>query len=69
MLEGSSADKDLGVLVDCKMPMSQQSSLVAKKANGILGGIRRSVASRWREVVLPLYSVLVRPYLEHCVQF
>jgi len=73
-MEHSPAEKDLGFKVDGKLDMGQQRALTAQKANRILGSIKRSVASRVREVVLPLCCVgeaspgVLHPDVESSVQ-
>ncbi|GAB0179974.1 mitochondrial enolase superfamily member 1 [Grus japonensis] len=68
-LESSPAERDLGVLVNSRLNMSQQCALATKTANSILGYSKHSVTNQSKEVIILLYSVLVQPHLEYCVWF
>ncbi|KAK4829262.1 hypothetical protein QYF61_002654 [Mycteria americana] len=68
-LENSPVERDLGVWVDGKLNMSPQCGLAAKRIICVLGCIKHSIASRAREVIVPLDTALVWPHLEYCVQF
>ncbi|PKU29985.1 rna-directed dna polymerase from mobile element jockey-like [Limosa lapponica baueri] len=63
-LESIPEEKDLGMLVDERLNMRQQCALTAQKANCILSCIKRSMASRSREEILPWVSQPIAGGLE-----
>ncbi len=68
-LESVQCVKDLGVLVASSLKFSQQYKNAAGKANKMLGFINRNISFKTKDVILPLYTSLVRPHLEYAVQF
>ena len=65
----TTSEKDLGIVVEQKLNMSQQCDAATKKANAILGHINRSVVSKSHEVLVSVCSALIRPHLKYCVEF
>lgn len=62
--ENSPAEKDLLFLVNEKVDICKKCTLISWKAIGILGFVKRGVASRVRNGIVPLCSVLMRHHLE-----
>ena len=60
--------RDLGVKLSADFKAHTPSEDAAVKVTRALHILRRTIASRELEVLLPLYKALVRPYLEYCVQ-
>lgn len=67
LLESSSVEQ--GVLVENKLTMIQQHGLVTKKTSGVLVFLRKTVANKMTEEILPLYSARIRPCLKYHTQF
>ena len=70
-MEHSPVEKDLWVLVDGKLAVSQRCALAAQKNNQILGCIKRVMVSRVREVILYAHGTspgVLHPDMESSVQ-
>jgi len=66
-IESNTEEKGLGILVDENLNVRQQCVLTVQKASSILVCTTRTLASRLKEVILPLYFTLGRPQLEFCI--
>ena len=68
-IESCQQEKDLGVIITSDLKPSKQCIEAEKKAQKILGYIKRQFKTRKKETILTLYNSLVRPHLEYAVQF
>ena len=64
-LEPISSEKDLGVMVDDKLNFHLHTAAATKKANQILGVIKRTYKTRDVNTIVTLYKSMVRPHLEY----
>ena len=68
LLEKVDGEKDLGVTISENLKASKHVDEAVLKASRVLGMINRNIANKSKSVILPLYTSLVRPHLEYCVQ-
>jgi ribonucleases P/MRP protein subunit RPP40 len=61
-------EKDLGVVITDSFKVARQCALAAKKGYQMLGMVARTIVSREKQVIIPLYKSIVRPHLDYCVQ-
>ena len=65
-LEHSNAEKDIGVIIDEKLNFREHMNSKIKKANSIVGIIRRSFITLGGKDMTKLFNTMVRPHLEYC---
>ena len=58
-------EKDLGIMIDSELKFEEHISLKARKANAIMGMIRRSFTFLYCNLFKKLYVAFVRPHLEY----
>ena len=65
ILRNFKQEKDIGVIVDDQLKFEDYMYKTIKKANNMMGLIRRSFTHLDEEMFLKLYKALVRPHLDH----
>ena len=61
-------ENNLGVSISAHMKVSGQCGIAASKCNQIIGLIRKNIAYKKKELMIPLYKAIVRPHLEYYIQ-
>ena len=64
-LKATQSEKDLGITMDDRLKFHTHASAATKKANQVLGLVKKSFTTRDRTTIIALYKALVRPILEY----
>ena len=64
-LESTTAEKDLGVVIDPNLDFDAHITGIVKKANRLSGLLMRNITHKSKEIILPLYKSLIRSVLEY----
>ena len=67
-IESTLLEKDLGVQISKSLKPEEHIAFIVKKANNLLGCIRRTYTDKSLSNMVNLYITLVRPLLEYCQQ-
>ena len=54
--------------MNANMNVSEQCRIAASMGNQVLGIIRRNITYKENSLIVPLYTAIVRPHLEYCIQ-
>lgn len=68
LLQKTTQERDLGIIVSADLKSSIHVSRVAAKANSRLGIIKRNFTVLSKDILVPLYLSLVRPILDYGAQ-
>ena len=64
-LEQTVSEKDLGITMDKELKFHVQTSVAVRKANQILGLIKKTIATKSDITIQLLYIMLVGPHIEY----
>ena len=68
VLGRTTQEKDLGVTFSADMKVSEQYRIAASKGNQVQMLIRRTIAYKEKQLIVPLYKAIFRPHLEYCIK-
>ena len=66
-LESKEEEKDLGIYINTSMNFSKHCAISVKKANQVIGLIKRNFQNFDSKIIINLYKSLVRPHLDYAV--